>query len=177
MSNLQTWQSCSIYTVKSCFILPPPESSNGSFNIKASSGYKFGCLAKIVNYMKVRPRMSTFLIFHISVFIPLQLIEFKQKDFYMNLFSFWVYCVGLVSPEWAACRPVVIDVRRQSLYCRPCESVVTTRQLLCFRLKLTVNNLGRHSTTDSRVNIFSFSKCRKQRRKRLVSCGLEPIPQ
>lgn len=29
------------------------ESSNGSFNIKASSGYKFGCLAKIVNYMKV----------------------------------------------------------------------------------------------------------------------------
>lgn len=27
--------------------------SNGSFNIKTSSGYKFGCLAKIVNYMKV----------------------------------------------------------------------------------------------------------------------------
>ncbi|KAA8594885.1 hypothetical protein FQN60_012020, partial [Etheostoma spectabile] len=30
------------------------ESSNGNFNIKASSGYKFGCLAKIVNYMKTR---------------------------------------------------------------------------------------------------------------------------
>lgn len=30
------------------------ESSNGSFNLKASSGYKFGCLAKIVNYMKTR---------------------------------------------------------------------------------------------------------------------------
>ncbi|XP_061535016.1 transcription initiation factor IIE subunit beta [Phycodurus eques] len=30
------------------------ESSNGSFNIKTSSGYKFGCLAKIVNYMKTR---------------------------------------------------------------------------------------------------------------------------
>lgn len=29
------------------------ESSNGNFNIKTSSGYKFGCLAKIVNYMKV----------------------------------------------------------------------------------------------------------------------------
>lgn len=28
--------------------------SNGSFNIKTSSGYKFGCLAKIVNYMKTR---------------------------------------------------------------------------------------------------------------------------
>ncbi|XP_061881952.1 general transcription factor IIE subunit 2-like [Entelurus aequoreus] len=31
---------------------PSAESSNGSFNIKTSSGYKFGCLAKIVNYMK-----------------------------------------------------------------------------------------------------------------------------
>uniref|UniRef100_A0A8C5F4W8 Transcription initiation factor IIE subunit beta n=1 Tax=Gadus morhua TaxID=8049 RepID=A0A8C5F4W8_GADMO len=33
------------------------DSSNGSFNLKAlsgSSGYKFGCLAKIVNYMKTR---------------------------------------------------------------------------------------------------------------------------
>ncbi|KAM9314651.1 transcription initiation factor IIE subunit beta isoform 1-T1 [Pholidichthys leucotaenia] len=30
------------------------ESSNGNINIKASSGYKFGCLAKIVNYMKTR---------------------------------------------------------------------------------------------------------------------------
>ncbi|XP_010776332.1 transcription initiation factor IIE subunit beta [Notothenia coriiceps] len=30
------------------------ESSNGKFNIKTSSGYKFGCLAKIVNYMKTR---------------------------------------------------------------------------------------------------------------------------
>lgn len=30
------------------------ESSNGNFNIKTSSGYKFGCLAKIVNYMKTR---------------------------------------------------------------------------------------------------------------------------
>ena len=33
------------------------DSSNGNFNLKAltgSSGYKFGCLAKIVNYMKVR---------------------------------------------------------------------------------------------------------------------------
>ncbi|XP_037102029.1 transcription initiation factor IIE subunit beta [Syngnathus acus] len=30
------------------------ESSNGGFNIKTSSGYKFGCLAKIVNYMKTR---------------------------------------------------------------------------------------------------------------------------
>ncbi|KAF7664071.1 hypothetical protein LDENG_00190420 [Lucifuga dentata] len=30
------------------------ESSNGSFNLKASAGYKFGCLAKIVNYMKTR---------------------------------------------------------------------------------------------------------------------------
>ncbi|KAG7485806.1 transcription initiation factor IIE subunit beta [Solea senegalensis] len=30
------------------------ESSNGSINIKTSSGYKFGCLAKIVNYMKTR---------------------------------------------------------------------------------------------------------------------------
>ncbi|XP_008315229.1 transcription initiation factor IIE subunit beta [Cynoglossus semilaevis] len=30
------------------------ESTNGSFNIKTSSGYKFGCLAKIVNYMKTR---------------------------------------------------------------------------------------------------------------------------
>ncbi|XP_029908598.1 transcription initiation factor IIE subunit beta [Myripristis murdjan] len=30
------------------------ESSNGTFNLKASSGYKFGCLAKIVNYMKTR---------------------------------------------------------------------------------------------------------------------------
>lgn len=30
------------------------ESTNGNFNIKASSGYKFGCLAKIVNYMKTR---------------------------------------------------------------------------------------------------------------------------
>uniref|UniRef100_A0A8D0ANB5 General transcription factor IIE, polypeptide 2, beta n=1 Tax=Sander lucioperca TaxID=283035 RepID=A0A8D0ANB5_SANLU len=29
-------------------------SSNGNFNIKTSSGYKFGCLAKIVNYMKTR---------------------------------------------------------------------------------------------------------------------------
>ncbi|XP_035516071.1 transcription initiation factor IIE subunit beta [Morone saxatilis] len=30
------------------------ESGNGNFNIKTSSGYKFGCLAKIVNYMKTR---------------------------------------------------------------------------------------------------------------------------
>ncbi|KAJ3614852.1 hypothetical protein NHX12_018422 [Muraenolepis orangiensis] len=33
------------------------DASNGSFNLKAlsgSSGYKFGCLAKIVNYMKTR---------------------------------------------------------------------------------------------------------------------------
>uniref|UniRef100_A0A8C6LN17 Ral transcription factor IIE subunit 2 n=1 Tax=Nothobranchius furzeri TaxID=105023 RepID=A0A8C6LN17_NOTFU len=30
------------------------KSSNGNINIKASSGYKFGCLAKIVNYMKTR---------------------------------------------------------------------------------------------------------------------------
>ncbi|XP_068583304.1 transcription initiation factor IIE subunit beta isoform X1 [Cebidichthys violaceus] len=30
------------------------ESNNGNFNIKTSSGYKFGCLAKIVNYMKTR---------------------------------------------------------------------------------------------------------------------------
>uniref|UniRef100_A0A8C6U6Z0 Transcription initiation factor IIE subunit beta n=1 Tax=Neogobius melanostomus TaxID=47308 RepID=A0A8C6U6Z0_9GOBI len=30
------------------------ESTNGNFNIKTSSGYKFGCLAKIVNYMKTR---------------------------------------------------------------------------------------------------------------------------
>uniref|UniRef100_A0A4W6G9W1 Transcription initiation factor IIE subunit beta n=1 Tax=Lates calcarifer TaxID=8187 RepID=A0A4W6G9W1_LATCA len=30
------------------------KSSNGNFNIKTSSGYKFGCLAKIVNYMKTR---------------------------------------------------------------------------------------------------------------------------
>ncbi|MEQ2304147.1 hypothetical protein AMECASPLE_023955, partial [Ameca splendens] len=29
-------------------------SANGNINIKASSGYKFGCLAKIVNYMKTR---------------------------------------------------------------------------------------------------------------------------
>lgn len=38
---------------ESCFPFPS-ESTNGSFNIKTSSGYKFGCLAKIVNYMKVR---------------------------------------------------------------------------------------------------------------------------
>lgn len=30
------------------------DSTNGNINIKASSGYKFGCLAKIVNYMKTR---------------------------------------------------------------------------------------------------------------------------
>lgn len=38
-------------------VSPFVDHSNGSFNLKAlsgGSGYKFGVLAKIVNYMKVR---------------------------------------------------------------------------------------------------------------------------
>lgn len=49
--------------------------SNGNFNIKASSGYKFGCLAKIVNYMKVikaslllRKQMVSYCLVEIIVF-------------------------------------------------------------------------------------------------------------
>lgn len=40
-----------------CLFSPFVDHSNGSFNLKAlsgSSGYKFGVLAKIVNYMKVQ---------------------------------------------------------------------------------------------------------------------------
>lgn len=40
-----------------CLFSPLADHSNGSFNFKAlsgGSGYKFGVLAKIVNYMKVQ---------------------------------------------------------------------------------------------------------------------------
>lgn len=61
--------------------------SNNHFNIKASSGYRFGCLAKIVNYMKVCLWGDCFP-FLASGFI--RLIKVKTPSL------FWSHCVSFV---------------------------------------------------------------------------------
>lgn len=52
--------------------------SNGSFNIKASSGYKFGCLAKIVNYMKVMRILGRTLKTFFCSAAPTQILRFYR---------------------------------------------------------------------------------------------------
>lgn len=49
-----------------CLFSPLADHSNGSFNFKAlsgGSGYKFGVLAKIVNYMKVQCFVFKYIMF------------------------------------------------------------------------------------------------------------------
>lgn len=63
------------------------ESTNGSFNIKASSGYKFGCLAKIVNYMKTRHQNGdTHFLTLDEILDETKLLDIgmKQKQWLMN---------------------------------------------------------------------------------------------
>lgn len=66
------------------------DSSNGSFNLKAltgSSGYKFGCLAKIVNYMKTRhQRGDTHHLTLEEILDETKLLDIgmKQKQWLMN---------------------------------------------------------------------------------------------
>lgn len=62
------------------------ESSNG-INIKASSGYKFGCLAKIVNYMKTRHQNGdTHFLTLEEILDETKLLDIgmKQKQWLMN---------------------------------------------------------------------------------------------
>lgn len=63
------------------------ESTNGNFNIKASSGYKFGCLAKIVNYMKTRHQNGdTHFLTLDEILDETKLLDIgmKQKQWLMN---------------------------------------------------------------------------------------------
>ncbi|XP_068607324.1 transcription initiation factor IIE subunit beta [Brachionichthys hirsutus] len=63
------------------------ESSNGNINIKASSGYKFGCLAKIVNYMKTRHQNGDTHFLALEEILDetkLLDISMKQKQWLMN---------------------------------------------------------------------------------------------
>lgn len=63
------------------------ESGNGSFNIKTGSGYKFGCLAKIVNYMKTRHQNGDTHFLTLEEILDetkLLDISLKQKQWLMN---------------------------------------------------------------------------------------------
>lgn len=91
------------------------ESSNGSFNIKASSGYKFGCLAKIVNYMKVSVTL--------------------EKDVSQSRGFFILHVVTTASSELPGVRHVIVSTRARLLSAQwaDCNRCVTfTAQSFCW---------------------------------------------